>query len=90
MCFNRYTRSKILHNRLNTKQLLFKMKISDSEECPYCVNIPDSTLHALINCPISAYCGDMLNYVNKSIKISDKEKILGYKDNDIDKFIINM
>ena len=44
----------ILHNRLNTKQLLFKMKISDSEECPYCVNIPDSTLHALINCPISA------------------------------------
>ena len=30
------------------------MKIPDSEECQYCVNLPDSTLHTLINCPISA------------------------------------
>ena len=31
--FNRYTQFKIVHNRLNTKHLLFKMKISDSEDC---------------------------------------------------------
>ena len=28
--------------------------------------------------------------MNKSIKISDKEKILGYIDNEIDNFIISM
>ena len=76
--FNRYTQFKILHNRLNTKQLAFKMKISDSEECPFCLNIPDTTLHALINCPISAQLWRCVELwlranANKSIKISDKD-----------------
>ena len=59
------------------------MKISDSENCPFCVNTPDTTLHALIDCPISAQLWRRVELwlranVNKCIKISDKEKILGY------------
>ena len=87
--FNRYTQFKILHNRLNTKQLLFKMKISDSEDCP------DTTLHALINCPISAQLWRCVELwlranVNKGIKISDKEKILGFLEDKRDRFIVNI
>ena len=56
-----------------TSNNYFKMKMFDSEECPYCFNIPDRTLHALINCPIIAQLGRRVELwlqvnVNKSIK----------------------
>ena len=93
--FNRYTQFNILHNRLNTKQLLFKMKISDSEDCPFYLNTPDTTLHALINWPISAQLWRRVELwlranVNKSIKITDKEKILGFLEEKRDRFIVNI
>ena len=93
--FNRYTQLKILHNRMNTKKLLFKMNISDSENCTFCLNTPDTTLHALIDCPMSAQLWRRMELwlrenVNKGIKISDKEKILGYVDEKRDRFIVNI
>ena len=79
--FNRYTQFNILHNRLNTKQLLFKMKISDSEDCPFYLNTPDTTQH-------NELC--LRANVNKSIKITDKEKILGFLEEKRDRFIVNI
>ena len=66
------------------------MKISDSEECPFCLNIPDTTLHALINAQYLLNCGDVLNYGCERMrtKASKYPIILGYIDNK--RFIIDM
>ena len=38
---------KIMHNRLNTTQLLFKMKFVETDKSLCCENILDSTFHVL-------------------------------------------
>ena len=52
--FNKYVQFKFLHNRLNTRKLLCKMEILDSDICLYCGNVVDSETHALIDCPQTA------------------------------------
>ena len=82
---NRHIQFKILHNRLNTGQLLSKMKFTESEEFTYCTQISDSTMHALIECPYTAQSWRRMELwlrtdVNKNIKIADEEKNLGYTE----------
>ena len=52
--YNRYVQFKILHNRLNTRQLLHKMKILNTNECIYCKEQIDTTVHVLLECPETA------------------------------------
>ena len=40
----------IFDDGLNTKELLFKMKIVETEKYFYCKNTFDSTFHALVDC----------------------------------------
>ena len=80
--FNKYVQFEILHNRLNTPQLLCKMSIVNSDKCLYCKDTVDSAIHALIDCPYTAQLWRDLELwlrlnVYNSIKISDKEKIFG-------------
>ena len=51
--YNKYVQFKIMHDRLNTRQLLYKMNIFENNFCLYCLNKNeiDTTLHALIECP---------------------------------------
>ena len=93
--YNRYVQFKILHVRLNTRQLLHKMKISDTNECIFCKNQIDTTVHALIECPETANIwrhGELWlrQHINRSIKISDKEKIFGISGNKPYAFLLNM
>ena len=93
--YNRYVQFKILHVRLNTRQLLHKMRILDTKECIYCKNVVDTTVHALLECPESANIWRQVElwlrqHINRSIKISDKEKIFGILGNNPRTFQINM
>ena len=53
--YNRYVQFKILHDRLHTRLLLHKMKILNTNECLYCKEQTDTTIHALLECPEMAY-----------------------------------
>ena len=53
--FKKYVQFKIVHHILNTRQLLFKMNITETDKCFYCKNTIDSTFHALIACPPTAH-----------------------------------
>ena len=80
--YNRYVQFKILHDRLNTRQLLHKMKILNSNECLYCKKQIDTTVHALLECPETANLWRHIElwlseHIDRNIKISDKEKIFG-------------
>ena len=80
--YNRYVQFKILHDRLNTRQLLHKMKIFNTNECLYCKNQIDTTIHALIECPETANLWRqaelwLREHIDRHIKISNKEKIFG-------------
>ena len=71
---------EILHNKLNTKKLLFKMKILEIDKCVYCKNIFQSTFHALIEYPdeLLRQIGLRLRtHINRNIKISKEVKIFG-------------
>ena len=87
---------KILHDRLNTRQLLCKMKIFDCNYSLYCLTEIDTTAHALIDCPFTALLiwRDielwLRGNVDTHIKISNKEKIFGYQDKDPDAYMINL
>ena len=93
--YNRYVQFKILHDRLNTRQLLCKMKIFDCYYCLYCLTEIDTTAHALIDCPFTALLWRDIELwlrgnVDTHIKILNKEKIFGYQDKDPDAYIINL
>ena len=80
--YNRYVQFKILHNRLNTRNLLHKMRILNTNECVYCKNQIDTVIHALLECPETTNLWRQVELrlreqVEQSIKISDKEKIFG-------------
>ena len=47
----------MLHKRLNTKQMLFKRKIVETDKCLYSANIIDSTFHSLIEFLKLLNCG---------------------------------
>ena len=57
-CYNRYVQFKIVHDRLNIRQLLCKMNIFENNLCLYCLNEIDTTLHAH---PLHHY-GEKLKY----------------------------
>ena len=59
--YNRYVQFKILHDRLNTRQLLHKMKILNTNECLHCKKqIDTNVLYSnVLKQPIF---GDTLNY----------------------------
>ena len=71
---------EILHNKLNTKKLLFKMKILEIDKCVYCKNILQSTFHALIEYPDELLRQIELRlrtHINRNINISKEVKIFG-------------
>ena len=45
---------KYLHDRLNTRILLCKMKTKSNDKCIYCKDEIDTTIHALLDCPYTA------------------------------------
>lgn len=45
---------KIIHNILPTNTVLYKMKIKDSEQCPYCANKKQSMSHLFIDCDLAS------------------------------------
>ena len=84
-----------MHRRIITDELLYRMKIVDSPECPLCKNIPETIEHAFLECQkihilwrqIEVWLGMVLR---DNIKISDSEKIFGtaYKNSIIDSVIL--
>ena len=44
--YYRYIQLQILHPRVATNKLLFKIKIKDSDKCIYCYTIPNTLCHA--------------------------------------------
>ena len=42
---------KIIHNILSTNSLLYKMKIVDSPDCPFCPDIKQTASHLFVHCP---------------------------------------
>ena len=76
----RYLQFRLLHRRIFTNELLYRMKIVDSPECPLCNNIPQTIEHAFIECQkihtlwrqVVLWLGTVLR---DNIKISDSEKI---------------
>ena len=44
----RYLQFRLLHRRIFTNELLYRMKIVDSPECPLCNNIPETIEHAFL------------------------------------------
>ena len=95
VAYSRYIHFKILHDRLNTRQLLYKMKVLDSEQCIYCKNVIDTTIHALIECPCVAILWRQVELwlrenVENTIKLSEKEKIWGYQEFNSDSYLINV
>ena len=46
----RYLQFRLLHRRIFTNELLYRMKIVDSPECPLCDNIPETIEHAFLEC----------------------------------------
>ena len=93
--YNRYVQFEILHNRLNTRYLLYKMKNLNTNECVYCKNQIETTVHALLECPETTNLWRQVElwlreHVEQSIKISDKEKILGTTEKNQYTFQISM
>ena len=60
--YNRYVQFKILHDRLNTRQLLHKMKILNTNECLYCTNQIDKQYMPYSNVQKQPICGDKRKY----------------------------
>ena len=93
--YNRYEQFKILHDRLNTRQLLHKMNIFNTNGCLYCKHEIDTTIHALIECPESANLWRqaevwLREHIGRHIKISNKEKIFGLPEKTNLSFQINI
>ena len=95
--YNKYVQFKIMHDRLNTRQLLYKMNIFENNFCLYCLNENeiDTTLHALIECPSTALLWREIEVwlrlnVDAHIKLSNKEKIFGYQEKNQNSYIINL
>ena len=93
--YNRYVQFKIMHDRLNTRQLLCKMNIFENNLCLYCLTEIDTTLHALIDCPSTALLWREIEIwlrrnIDTHTKISNKEKIFVYQEKNPDSFIINV
>ena len=93
--YSRYVQFKILHNRLNTRQLLCKINILSTHECLYCKNQIDSTVHALLECPVKANLWGQVElwlrtHLEQNINIFDKEKVFGITENNQYTFLIKM
>ena len=52
--YNEYVQFRILHDRLNTRKHLYKMKITSNDKCIYCNDKIDTNIHALLECPLTA------------------------------------
>ena len=92
--YNTYVQFKILHNRLNTRQLLCKMNILSTNECLYCKNQIDSAVHALLESPVIAKLWRQVELwlranLEQIINISDKEKVFGITEKNQYIFLIN-
>ena len=91
----RYLQFRLLHRRIFTNELLYRMKIVDSPECPPCNNTPETVEQAFLECQkihtlwrqVEVCLGMLLR---DNIKILDSEKIFGtaYKNSIIDTVIL--
>ena len=77
---------KIIHNILCTNSLLYKMKKTNSAECPFCINTDQTILHLFVSCPqAQAFWSEFLvwyNYRCKTTATLTKNNIIyGLVDN---------
>ena len=91
---SRYIQFKILHDRLDTRQLLYKMKILDSEQCIYrkmytsVYNEPHFNRISMCRITMGKVEIWLRENVENTIKLSGKEKILGYRERNSDTYLI--
>jgi hypothetical protein len=76
---------KILHNIYPTNTLLFKMRLSASDKCPYCIGITDYIEHFFFDCnkikPVWNCVHDAFYAkFGKNVTLSQKEALLGVLD----------
>ena len=78
----RYIPFRLFHKRNFANELLYRMKIVDSPECPPCINIPETIGQAFIECQKTHILWRQVRMsldmvLKDNIKISDSEKIFG-------------
>ena len=82
MCvFKRFVNFHILHDRLNSNELLFKVKFFERDKCLYSQNILESPFHAIIGCLYTAKLWKqkelwLRRNIIRNIKIVVNDKIL--------------
>ena len=85
----RYTFSNLIHNRVMTTRLLYKMELVEDPKCLYCRS-EESLIHAFLECENVTNLWRSIELwvrytLNKHVKISEinKKKIFGINNGDI-------
>ena len=85
---------RVLHRILGVRQILFKVKISDSDTCRLCGEYSETIMHLFSDCTKStALWQNIASWINSSIKVNINltkiEKILGYTELDLNFWPLN-